>query len=224
MKQIDYDAYGNVIHDTNPALEIPFGFAGGLKDSHTGLIRFGYRDYEPETGRWTARDPIGFAGGYTNLYGYVGGSPIQFVDPTGLECYYSLSYETMSCYSDTGQMTHSSDGWHSDAGDNGSPIGDYCQDNPSAICSSIEDFGPIPQGEYTLTGTPQHRIGTGTTRRNLSPASTNDMSGRSDFQTHARGNINTCSEGCVVNTDRDIINDWNDYVDGNIGETLYVID
>jgi RHS repeat-associated protein len=76
-----------VIHDTNPALEIPFGFAGGLKDSHTGLIRFGYRDYEPETGRWTARDTIGFAGGDTNLYGYVGGSPIQFVDPSGLRQY-----------------------------------------------------------------------------------------------------------------------------------------
>lgn len=38
----------------------------------------------PETGRWTARDPIGFAGGDTNLYGYVLSDPINFVDPTGL--------------------------------------------------------------------------------------------------------------------------------------------
>jgi len=83
VKQIDYDAYGNVIADTNPAMDIPFGFAGGLKDNHTGLTRFGYRDFDPETGRWTARDPIGFAGGDTNLYGYVGGSPVQFIDPEG---------------------------------------------------------------------------------------------------------------------------------------------
>ncbi|MFQ3260797.1 MAG: RHS repeat-associated protein [Reinekea sp.] len=89
VKQIEYDAYGNVINDTNPAIDIPFGFAGGLKDNHTGLIRFGYRDFDPETGRWTARDPIGFAGGDTNLYGYVGGNPVMFIDPNGLEAQWS---------------------------------------------------------------------------------------------------------------------------------------
>ncbi|KKO47498.1 hypothetical protein VT06_16780, partial [Arsukibacterium sp. MJ3] len=44
----------------------------------------GYRDYDPQTGRWTARDPIGFAGGDTNLYGYVLGDPINFIDSNGL--------------------------------------------------------------------------------------------------------------------------------------------
>jgi len=38
------------------------------------IVRFGARDYDPETGRWTAKDPIMFAGGDANLYGYVGGS------------------------------------------------------------------------------------------------------------------------------------------------------
>jgi hypothetical protein len=50
----------------------------------TKLIRFGYRDFDPETGRWTARDPIGFAGGDTNLYGYVASDPLSFIDPDGL--------------------------------------------------------------------------------------------------------------------------------------------
>jgi RHS repeat-associated protein len=80
---VDYDSFGNVVSDTNPTLEIPFGFAGGLHDKDTNLIRFGYRDFDPETGRWTARDPIGFAGGDTNLYGYVLGDPVNFIDPTG---------------------------------------------------------------------------------------------------------------------------------------------
>src|SRR5690554_3985408 len=84
VKAIEYDAYGNVISDSNPGFEIPFGFAGGLKDADTGLIRFGYRDYDPTTGRWTARDPIGFAGGDTNLYGYVLGDPVNWIDPRGL--------------------------------------------------------------------------------------------------------------------------------------------
>ncbi|WP_370302769.1 RHS repeat-associated core domain-containing protein [Rheinheimera baltica] len=55
-----------------------------MYDADTGLTRFGARDYDPETGRWTASDPIGFAGGDTNLYGYVLGDPINFIDPTGL--------------------------------------------------------------------------------------------------------------------------------------------
>jgi len=60
-----------------------FGFAGGIYDRYTRLVRFGARDYDAETGRWTARDPLLFAGGDTNLYGYVGNNPISFIDPTG---------------------------------------------------------------------------------------------------------------------------------------------
>lgn len=58
VKQINYDSFGNVLNDTAPDFEIPFGFAGGLYDRDTGLIRFGYRDYDPDTGRWTAKDPL----------------------------------------------------------------------------------------------------------------------------------------------------------------------
>ncbi len=47
-------------------------------------MRFGARDYDPETGRWTAKDPIGFGGGDANLYGYVEGDPVNLVDPSGL--------------------------------------------------------------------------------------------------------------------------------------------
>jgi RHS repeat-associated protein len=63
---------------------VPFGFAGGLADRDTGLVRFGYRDYDPDTGRWTAKDPIGFAGGDTDLFGYVQCNPVNLVDPWGL--------------------------------------------------------------------------------------------------------------------------------------------
>ncbi|MFU8832906.1 MAG: RHS repeat-associated core domain-containing protein, partial [Wenzhouxiangella sp.] len=85
-QQMDYDAFGNVLTDTNPGFQ-PFGFAGGLYDPDTGLVRFGARDYDPETGRWTAKDPIGFAGGDSNLYGYVLGDPVNLIDPTGFICF-----------------------------------------------------------------------------------------------------------------------------------------
>ena len=82
VQQMDYDEFGNLIQDTNPAFQ-PFGFAGGIYDQHTKLTRFGARDYDAETGRWTAKDPIRFRAGDTNLYGYVLGDPVNFVDPTG---------------------------------------------------------------------------------------------------------------------------------------------
>jgi uncharacterized protein RhaS with RHS repeats len=37
------------------------------------------------TGRWTVKDPIGFAGGDANLYRYVFGDPVNFIDPYGLD-------------------------------------------------------------------------------------------------------------------------------------------
>ena len=84
VKQIDYDSYGNVLNDSNPAFGVPFSFAGGLYDPDTELVRFGYRDYDPTVGRWTAKDPIFFAGGNAYLYGYVLNDPVNFVDPWGL--------------------------------------------------------------------------------------------------------------------------------------------
>jgi RHS repeat-associated protein len=61
----------------------PFGFAGGLYDADTGLVRFGARDYDAYTGRWTSKDPILFRGGDANLYRYANGDPINYVDPAG---------------------------------------------------------------------------------------------------------------------------------------------
>jgi len=60
VQRLDYDAFGQVLVDTNPGFQ-PFGFAGGLYDQDTKLTRFGARDYDPVTGRWTAKDPILFS-------------------------------------------------------------------------------------------------------------------------------------------------------------------
>ncbi|MBF0526565.1 MAG: RHS repeat-associated core domain-containing protein [Deltaproteobacteria bacterium] len=83
VQEMDYDEFGNVIRDTNPGFQ-PFGFAGGIYDRDSGLTRFGARDYDASTGRWTAKDPILFKGGDTDLYGYVLNDPVNFVDSLGL--------------------------------------------------------------------------------------------------------------------------------------------
>lgn len=84
-QRLDYDAWGQVTQDTNPGFQ-PFGFAGGLYDPDTGLVRFGARDYAAQIGRWTAKDPIGFASGDTNLYAYVTNSPLHLIDSQGTTC------------------------------------------------------------------------------------------------------------------------------------------
>ncbi|MBK9066954.1 MAG: hypothetical protein IPL76_08715 [Gemmatimonadetes bacterium] len=78
-----YDAWGNVLADSGAGFQ-PFGFAGGLTDGATGLVRFGVRDCDPTIGRWTAKDPVGFAGVMVPLYSYVGSSPVGRTDITGL--------------------------------------------------------------------------------------------------------------------------------------------
>jgi len=84
-QRLDYDEWGQVLQDTAPGFQ-PFGFAGGLWDRHTGLVRFGARDYDPSTARWTNKDPIRFDGGL-NLYAYVGGDPVDMTDVDGLAIY-----------------------------------------------------------------------------------------------------------------------------------------
>jgi RHS repeat-associated protein len=56
---------------------------GQANDAVTGLVRFGARDYDAETGRWTNRDPIGFAGQQGNQYLYVEGDAVNGFDPDG---------------------------------------------------------------------------------------------------------------------------------------------
>ncbi len=83
-ERLDYDEFGNVLTDTNPGFQ-PFGFAGGLYDSQTGLVRFGARDYDALTGRWTCKDPLGYASRTVSLYSFCHDDPADYHDITGAE-------------------------------------------------------------------------------------------------------------------------------------------
>ena len=84
VKEITYDSFGNVLRDSFPQLSFPLGFAGGLVDEHTGFVRFGYRDYDPQTGRFTAQDPARDLRGDADLYDYCVDDPVSCNDPQGL--------------------------------------------------------------------------------------------------------------------------------------------
>jgi RHS repeat-associated protein len=77
-----YDAWG--VRTTVGAQDAAsFGFTGHLEHKELGLVFTLYRAYDPATGRWLSRDPIGENGGI-NLYGYVVNSPVNYIDPLGL--------------------------------------------------------------------------------------------------------------------------------------------
>ncbi len=81
QQRLDYDEYGRVAANTNPGFQ-PFGYAGGLFDDATGLVRFGARDYDARVGRFTKRDPLGLVAG-ANVFVYAEGNPATHTDPTG---------------------------------------------------------------------------------------------------------------------------------------------
>lgn len=83
VQRFDVHAFGELIVDTSPGWQ-PFGFAGGLYDPDTGLVRFGARDYDPQAGRWTAKDPVLWSGGDPGLMNYVANDPVNGGDATGL--------------------------------------------------------------------------------------------------------------------------------------------
>jgi RHS repeat-associated protein len=90
VESYSYDAYGKP--NVMSALGNPYLFTGRQYDSTTGIYYYRARWYSPGVGRWMGKDPIGFAGGDVNLYGYVSNGPVNWMDPSGLE----------SCSNDSG--------------------------------------------------------------------------------------------------------------------------
>ncbi|HUU01400.1 MAG TPA: RHS repeat-associated core domain-containing protein [Myxococcota bacterium] len=81
---LHFDEFGRILADTNPGFQ-PFGFAGGIWDIDTELVRFGARDFNPLFGRWTIKDPVLFSGRSANLYGYSENDPVNWIDLIGLK-------------------------------------------------------------------------------------------------------------------------------------------
>lgn len=201
-QQLEYDEYGRVTTNTNSGFQ-PFGYAGGLVDDATGLTRLGGRDYDPADGRWTAKDPLVFGGGTPNLYSYAGGDPVNNTDPFGLSAD-TLHYDGSSAWlvNDDGKEV-----WRGPAtsGRPGSTAGD----------EGKTDFGPIPEGTYTLnpseistvtgwdfvkrglSGIPEGHLWSdwGNNRVRLHEAAGTNTFGRSEFFLH--GGRSPGSLGCI---------------------------
>jgi RHS repeat-associated protein len=87
VAQYAYGPFGELIRKPHPgstyASVNPFLFSTKFWDAETDLLYYGYRYYNPGTGRWLNRDSIGELGGL-NLYGFVGNNPLKWIDHFGL--------------------------------------------------------------------------------------------------------------------------------------------
>ncbi|WP_313316443.1 RHS repeat-associated core domain-containing protein [Stenotrophomonas sp.] len=82
MGTLEYGSYGRTVSASGVLPDKRY--AGMYYHKESGLYLTWYRSYEPMAGRWISRDPIGLSGG-ENIYAYVGGDPISFIDPLGLD-------------------------------------------------------------------------------------------------------------------------------------------
>jgi RHS repeat-associated protein len=78
-----YDVFGERSFAAGADPGQPFGFTGREHDTGSGLVYARARYLQPEAGRWTSTDPLGFVAG-PNFYRYVRNDPVSLMDPEGL--------------------------------------------------------------------------------------------------------------------------------------------
>lgn len=124
--EAEYEPFGKATVNEDPdgdgiSVINNLSFPGQYYAAETGLHYNYHRDYQPETGRYlepdpigayglamlsfTAKDPINFADGDTNLYAYVMSDPVNFVDPSGLYGYGPHLYVPIQAAAEAGMPT-----------------------------------------------------------------------------------------------------------------------
>jgi RHS repeat-associated protein len=89
-----YDPWGNLLHRTGTT-QTDYGFVGGhgVRQLPNGQMVMGRRIYDPAIGRFTTKDPIGYAGLDSNFYRYCFNRPMNCIDETGLRTTIITTYD-----------------------------------------------------------------------------------------------------------------------------------
>jgi RHS repeat-associated protein len=85
--EYEHGPFGEPIRATGPMANAnPFRFSTKYCDEETGLVYYGYRYYQPQTGRWLSRDPLEDAEllpDGPNIYAYARNNPVNLIDHFG---------------------------------------------------------------------------------------------------------------------------------------------
>ncbi len=202
VKTLSFDAFGVLLTDTNPGLALPIGFAGGLADPLTGLVRFGMRDYDPASGRWTARDPLLVDGGGSNFYAYARNNPVCFRDPTGAFCVGGSFYKVYGagarvCITREGFSVCAMPGLGVGGGLDINPLGDLDRTRVELEAVAMARLGPAQVGfglnfsECGLRGGIKCQFGPADLCGNLLQSSTPNRRDVQDLRDARRGSFRT---------------------------------
>jgi RHS repeat-associated protein len=134
-----YDSFGRVIASN---LSTRYQYTGRESDEKSGLMYYRARQYDPQIGRFTTEDPIGFAAGDVNLYAYVDNNPINNFDSLGLEveAVFDMKKGTLTVRDvQTGERLNFNNVFSGDG---------ECKNNSS--CERDKNKGPVPRGRYLL--------------------------------------------------------------------------
>jgi RHS repeat-associated protein len=100
QNHIRYDSFGRITSQSAPTFNPRFAYTGREWDREIGLYFYRARYYDAIVGRFIGEDAIGFAAGDANLYRYVVNSPVNLIDPMGLEsCSQPCKQSWLECYS-----------------------------------------------------------------------------------------------------------------------------
>jgi len=167
-------------------VENPFRFPGQYYDKETGLNYNYFRYYNPKTGRYMTPDPIGLLGGI-NLFVYVAGNPLRWVDRWGLIWEYHIR---------SGQLWHfPPQGGAAEFVGEGYSGGGEGLNNP--LYQLEPNVGPIPEGTWTIGPLQTNVTNTGVElpfSMRLTPDPGTDTFNRGGFIIHG----GTTSKGCPI--------------------------
>jgi RHS repeat-associated protein len=86
IDHVTYDSFGRIVGQTSP-MNLRFAYTGREWDGETGQYYYRARYYDFTVGKFINEDPIGFNAGDNNLSRYVGNSPTNWEDPSGLQIF-----------------------------------------------------------------------------------------------------------------------------------------